>query len=56
MVDVALDIRDLVTRLDAERIHAPIVACGVTNDARAAVQRHPCRRQGIRARCRPIPS
>ena len=37
MVDVALDIRDLVTRLDAERIHVPIVACGVTNDARAAV-------------------
>ncbi len=38
MVDVALDIRDLVTRLDAERIHVPIVACGVTNDARAAVK------------------
>jgi two-component system, response regulator FlrC len=37
MVDVALDIRDLVARLDAERIHVPIVACGVTNDARAAV-------------------
>src|SRR5476651_429898 len=38
MVDVALDIRDLVNRLDAERIHVPIVACGVTNDARAAVR------------------
>ena len=37
MVDVAIDIRELVKRLDAERIHAPIVACGVTNDARAAV-------------------
>jgi DNA-binding NtrC family response regulator len=37
MVDVTLDIRDLVTRLEAERIHVPIVACGVTNDARAAV-------------------
>src|SRR6476469_4535016 len=37
MVDVSLDIRDLVARLDAERIHVPIVACGVTNDARAAV-------------------
>ncbi|MGC1465227.1 MAG: sigma-54 dependent transcriptional regulator [Pseudolabrys sp.] len=37
MVDVAVDIRDLVVRLDAERIHVPIVACGVTNDARAAV-------------------
>jgi two-component system, response regulator FlrC len=37
MADVALDIRDLVGRLDAERIHVPVVACGVTNDARAAV-------------------
>jgi two-component system response regulator FlrC len=37
MVDVTLDIRDLVSRLDAERIHVPIVACGTTNDARAAV-------------------
>src|SRR5436853_5497665 len=37
MVDVALDIRDLVLRLDAERIALPIVACGVSNDARAAV-------------------
>jgi len=38
MVDVSLDIRDLVTRLEAERIHVPIVGCGVTNDARAAVR------------------
>ncbi|HEX5507755.1 MAG TPA: sigma-54 dependent transcriptional regulator [Pseudolabrys sp.] len=37
MVDVATDIRDLVSRLEAERIHVPIVACGVTSDARAAV-------------------
>jgi DNA-binding NtrC family response regulator len=37
MVDVAVDIRDLVTKLEAERIHVPIVACGITNDARAAV-------------------
>src|SRR3569623_804021 len=37
-VDVSLDIRDLVTRLDAERIHVPSVACGGTNDARAAVR------------------
>jgi two-component system response regulator FlrC len=37
MVDVALDFRDLVARLDAERILVPIVACGVSNDARAAV-------------------
>jgi len=37
MVDVSLDIRELVGKLDGERIHAPVVACGVTNDARAAV-------------------
>ena len=37
MVDVACDIRDLVLRLEAERFAVPIVACGITNDARAAV-------------------
>src|SRR5438477_6945839 len=37
LVDVALDIRDLVMRLEIEHIHVPIVACGITNDARAAV-------------------
>ena len=37
LVDVALDIRDLVTRLEAEHIHVPIVACGISNDARSAV-------------------
>jgi DNA-binding NtrC family response regulator len=37
MVEVSIDIRDLVRRLDAERIHVPIVACGTDNDARAAV-------------------
>src|SRR5215475_5695813 len=37
MVDVALDIRDLVLRLEAERIAVPIVACGTANDSRAAV-------------------
>jgi two-component system response regulator FlrC len=37
MVDVALDIRELVLRLEAEHIHVPIVACGTQNDARAAV-------------------
>src|SRR5438477_1720955 len=37
MVDVSLDIRDLVTRLEAERIAVPIVACGTSTDARAAV-------------------
>src|SRR5216683_1860631 len=37
LVDVGLDIRDLVMRLEAEHIHVPIVACGICNDARAAV-------------------
>src|SRR5437588_2755074 len=37
MADVAIDIRDLVLRLEVERIHVPIVACGTGNDARAAV-------------------
>src|SRR4029450_8779310 len=37
LVDVALDIRELVRRLEAEHIHVPIVACGISNDARAAV-------------------
>jgi two-component system, response regulator FlrC len=37
MVEVAVDIRDLVTRLEAERISIPIVACGTGTDARAAV-------------------
>jgi DNA-binding NtrC family response regulator len=37
MVDVALDIRELVGKLELERIHVPIVACGIENNARAAV-------------------
>jgi DNA-binding NtrC family response regulator len=37
MVDVAIDIRDLVQKLEAEHIHVPIVACGTENNARAAV-------------------
>ncbi|TAK47128.1 MAG: sigma-54-dependent Fis family transcriptional regulator [Xanthobacteraceae bacterium] len=37
LADVGLDIRDLVMRLEAEHIHVPIVACGISNDARAAV-------------------
>jgi len=47
MVDVALDIRDLVLRLEAERIVVPIVACGTGNDARAAVAAIHGRRQGV---------
>jgi two-component system, response regulator FlrC len=37
MVDVALDIRALIRGLEAEHIHAPVVACGTATDARAAV-------------------
>jgi two-component system response regulator FlrC len=37
MVEVAVDIRDLVGKLEAERISVPIVACGIENNARAAV-------------------
>ncbi len=38
MVDVALDIARLILDLQAERIHVTVVACGVDNDARAAVR------------------
>jgi two-component system response regulator FlrC len=37
MVEVAVDIRELVTRLELEHIHVVIVACGIENNARAAV-------------------
>lgn len=37
MVDVGLNIRDLVSKLEIERIHVPVVACGTGTDARAAV-------------------
>ena len=37
LVEVVLDIRDLVQRLEAEHIAVPIVACGMDNNARAAV-------------------
>lgn len=38
MADVALDIADLVTQLNDERFHIPIVACGTRTDAAAAVK------------------
>ncbi len=37
MVEVSLDIADLVAKLELEHIHVPIVACGIENNARAAV-------------------
>jgi two-component system, response regulator FlrC len=37
MVDVALCVRDLVQRFEAERIRTPVIACGTGTDTRAAV-------------------
>ncbi|SHM32190.1 sigma-54-dependent transcriptional regulator FlbD [Roseibium suaedae] len=37
MVDVGLDIASLLNKLQAERVHVPVVACGVETDAQAAV-------------------
>src|SRR5687768_16186381 len=37
MVDVGQPIAELVRALDEERIFVPIVACGIDNDAKAAV-------------------
>jgi DNA-binding NtrC family response regulator len=36
VVDAAVNISELVRRLEAERIHAPIVACGTATEAHAA--------------------
>lgn len=38
MVDVKQKIREFIDRLDAERIHMPVIACGIGTDARAAVK------------------
>ncbi|MCA8933335.1 MAG: sigma-54-dependent Fis family transcriptional regulator [Rhodospirillaceae bacterium] len=38
MVDVKLAVQDLCDALVAERIHVPVVACGIGSDARAAVR------------------
>lgn len=38
MVDVALPIARLSEQLRSERIHVPIVACGISSDANAAVE------------------
>ena len=37
MADIRMDIRKLVESLNAERINVPVVACGLGNDADAAV-------------------
>jgi len=38
MVDVKLDIPNLMTSLKDERISVPVIACGIGNDAQAAVR------------------
>lgn len=38
MIDVKQKIREFIDRLEKERIHIPVIACGVNNDARAAVK------------------
>jgi DNA-binding NtrC family response regulator len=37
MVDVKLDIKHLVNSLENERIHIPVIACGIASDSKAAV-------------------
>ena len=37
MVDITLDVGDMVSQLESERIILPIVACGIGNDTNAAV-------------------
>lgn len=38
MVDVKQKISDFIEALDTERIHIPVIACGIGTDARAAVK------------------
>ncbi|MCB1721617.1 MAG: sigma-54-dependent Fis family transcriptional regulator [Alphaproteobacteria bacterium] len=38
MVDVKQKIREFIDRLEGERIHMPVIACGIGTDARAAVK------------------
>ncbi len=37
MIDVSLPIQRLISSLEEERIHIPVVACGIATDAKAAV-------------------
>jgi two-component system response regulator FlrC len=37
MADITLDLAGLIASLAAERIHVPVVACGIETDSRAAV-------------------
>src|SRR6476660_9683373 len=55
MVEVAVDIRALVEKLELEHIHVPIVACGIENNARAAAARSRADRGGAGRRRRRFP-
>jgi len=37
MIDVKQDIRSLINSLESERIHVPVIACGIGTDTQAAV-------------------
>lgn len=38
MIDVRFDVGDLITQIKQERINVPVIACGIGNDAEAAVR------------------
>jgi len=38
MADIALDLESFIQSLDSERIHVPVIACGVGTDTQAAVR------------------
>lgn len=38
MVDIKQKIGEFISRLNAERIHVPVIACGIGSDARSAVK------------------
>jgi len=38
MIDVGLNVGELIEKLEMERIHVPVVACGIETNARAAVE------------------
>ena len=47
MVEVAIDIRDLITRMEAEHIIVPVVACGIVDRCARGRCGDPCRRERI---------
>lgn len=38
MIDVAQDVESFMASMESERMHVPVVACGVSNDTQAAVR------------------